>query len=178
VFTSGTPGPTIGGTLDTANDFAAHGLFAVWNTGPSTVAAELNYWGDDCVDPAWFSGSVDYTPWTDATHTQVFDGCWSDVPEGDVPTAAYALPARPNPLSPGTNIAFGLPDPGGRVMLRIYDVAGRLVRSIAGDVPRGGNHSIYWDGRDSRGHEVPSGVYFYRLEAPGLEAQGKSVVVR
>jgi len=178
VFTSGTPGPTIGGTLDTANDFAAHGLFAVWNTGPSTVAAELNYWGDDCVDPAWFSGSVDYTPWTDATHTQVFDGCWSDVPEGDVPTAAYALPARPNPLSPGTNIAFGLPDPGGRVTLRIYDVAGRLVRSIAGDVPRGGNHNIYWDGRDSRGHEVPSGVYFYRLEAPGLEAQGKSVVVR
>ncbi|MBD3348380.1 MAG: M6 family metalloprotease domain-containing protein [Candidatus Eisenbacteria bacterium] len=176
VFSSGAPGPVLGGSLSAANDFTGHGMYAVWNSGASEFAAELNYWGDDCVDPAWFYGPVDYAPWTDAMHTYTFTECWADVP--DAPAVAYAEPSYPNPLNPSTTIAFGMPSPGGRVSLRVYDVNGRLVRTIVDGFLPGGRHHARWDGKDERGRNVASGVYFYSLEAPGLSKRGKSVVVR
>lgn len=178
VLTFGDPGPTIGGSLASANDFTNHGLGTVWNTGATTVAAEYNYWGADCADPAWFSGPVDYTPWTDETHSSVFTNCWADVPEGGLPPAAYLSPGYPNPLNPGTSIAFGLPEGADNVNLSVFDVSGRLVRTLVSGAFPAGRHSVHWDGRDASGAAVASGVYFYRLEAPGFQAQGKSVVLR
>lgn len=178
VFTSGSPGPLLGGSLAGANDFVDHGLYAVFNTGPSTVAAEYNYWGDDCVEPTWFSGLVDYTPWTDATHTIEFTECSSGVSDSGVPQAAYASPSFPNPTTTTSSIAFGLPQPGGAVSLRVYSASGRLVRTLVNASLPPGHHSAAWDRRDDRGEVVASGIYFYRLEAPGLEARGKMVVLK
>ncbi len=178
VLSLGDPGPTVGGSLAAANDFANHGTYAVWHMGASPLAAEYNYWGDDCADAGWFSGLVDYTPWTDETHTSIFTECWADVPEWEVPRVAYLSQAFPNPLNPGTSIAFGLPSPGGHVTLRIYDVSGRLVRTLANEEFPAGRHSTHWDGRDASGAHVSSGVYFYRLEAPGFRATGKSMVLK
>lgn len=178
VFSSGDPGPTLGGTLATANDFTDHGVYAVWNSGPVTLRAENNYWGSDCAEPALFFGAVDYTPWTDADHVEQFTNCWADVADGQLPAMAYMSPGFPNPLNPGTSIAFGLPQPGGHVSLRVYDVSGRLVRTLVdGELPPG-RHSARWDGRDDAGTPVASGVYFYMLDAPGFSARGKGIVLR
>ena len=50
--------------------------------------------------------------------------------------------------------------------LKIYDAAGRLVRTLA-EGPEGvGDHSVSWDGRDDSGAAMSSGVYFYRLSTP------------
>jgi hypothetical protein len=168
----------VGGSLAAANDFLEPGTRAIANYDSLPLAAEYNYWGDDCVDPSWFTGSVDYTPWTDATHTVTYDGCWTGVPEVDLPLAAYASPSFPNPSSRGTSIAFGLPGSGGAVSLRIYDVSGRLVRTLVDEPLPGGNHVADWDGRDERGARVSSGVYFYRLQAPGFEGQGRMIVLK
>lgn len=178
VFSSGDPGPVLGGSLAAANDFLDHGLYAVFNSGPAEVSAEYNYWGDDCVEPSWFSGPVDYTPWTDATHTIEFTDCPSGVPGSDVPLAAYARPCYPNPTATTSSIAFGLPRPGGEVSLRIYSAAGRLVRTLIDESLPPGHHSAVWDRRDDRGEEVASGIYLYRVEGPGLEARGKVVVLK
>ncbi|MFH1501598.1 MAG: M6 family metalloprotease domain-containing protein, partial [Candidatus Eisenbacteria bacterium] len=178
VLSFGDPGPTLGGSLAAANDFTTHGNYAVWHTGGTPLAAEYNYWGADCADPVWFNGLVDYEPWTDAAHASTFTDCWADVPEWELPRVAYVLPGYPNPLNPGTSISYGLPEPGGRVTLRVYDVSGRLVRTLENGHRPAGRYTAHWDGTDSTGAPVASGVYFYRLEAPGFESQGKSIVLR
>ncbi|HKW51772.1 MAG TPA: S8 family serine peptidase [Candidatus Eisenbacteria bacterium] len=80
---------------------------------------------------------------------------------------AFALHQNtPNPFNPATTIRFDLPAPASAT-LRVYGVDGRLAREWAlGLLPAGG-HQIEWDGRDSRGREVPSGVYFCRIQVEG-----------
>lgn len=74
------------------------------------------------------------------------------------------LENSPNPFHAGTNITFQLAHPG-RVVLRIHDVAGRLVRSIDAGMYPPGRHTLRWDGRDVHGQGVASGVYFLSLDA-------------
>ena len=83
----------------------------------------------------------------------------------DVLPTAFALHANaPNPFNPETVIRFDLPRDSG-VQLEIYDVLGRKVRTlIQKDLPAG-VHQAVWAGRDGRGRQVGSGVYFYRLKA-------------
>ncbi len=72
------------------------------------------------------------------------------------------LGAVPNPFNPTTGLHFVLPQ-AADVELRIYDVAGHLVRTVvSGRMPAGENR-VSWDGRDDGGHGVASGTYFARL---------------
>ena len=66
----------------------------------------------------------------------------------------------------------------GNVSLRVYDVMGRTVRTLASGFQKAGFYSVSWDSRDSRGRQVPRGVYFYRLDAPGFRSVKKAVVTR
>ena len=71
-------------------------------------------------------------------------------------------PAYPNPFTAGTAVPFYAPSGAGDAMAEIFDVGGRLVRRIP--VPTGVlEGELVWDGRDVRGHAVPSSVYFLRL---------------
>jgi hypothetical protein len=72
------------------------------------------------------------------------------------------LPARPNPFNPATNLEFDLARPGA-AHLTVYDLAGREVRQLATGEHTAGRHRLRWDGRDTRGHAVPAGVYIARL---------------
>jgi hypothetical protein len=73
----------------------------------------------------------------------------------------------PNPFNPLTTICFDLPGEM-TVGLEVYDVSGRLVDVIlAGQVARQGRNEVTWQGRDKNGRQLPSGTYFYRLEAGG-----------
>jgi hypothetical protein len=83
----------------------------------------------------------------------------------------------PNPFNPTTEIHFSL-DRNGEVQLSIYDISGRLVRTIAQRKMTPGAYVEYWDGRDRFGKDVSSGVYFYRLKAGGKVLTRKMVVVR
>ena len=60
----------------------------------------------------------------------------------------------------------------------IYDVAGRLVREVAGGAFPAGYQSAIWDGLDERGRELASGTYFLRLRSGGLQESLELVVVR
>jgi hypothetical protein len=69
----------------------------------------------------------------------------------------------PNPFNPSTTFAYSIPS-SGSVGLRIYDVAGRLVRTLVSEAKAPGEYQTTWDGRDGSGSIVASGVYFARLE--------------
>lgn len=81
-----------------------------------------------------------------------------------VPPTLVLRQNRPNPFAAGTAVAFELPRPT-RVTLRLFDTQGRLVRTLLNDAPLpAAPHEVLWDGRTTDGAEVPSGLYFYRLE--------------
>jgi hypothetical protein len=93
----------------------------------------------------------------------------------------YALYQNfPNPCQGQTHIRFQVPRPT-RVSLKLYDVSGRLVRTLLETKAQGlepGAYELIWDGKDDRGIELPSGVYFYRLKAGDFQASKKLVLIR
>lgn len=73
----------------------------------------------------------------------------------------------PNPFNEGTYFEFKLADPG-RYTVSVLDVNGRTLRLLKGNDPMSTQQTIYWDGNDNAGKAVPSGIYFYRLQAKGF----------
>ena len=71
---------------------------------------------------------------------------------------------HPNPFNPSTTIAFGLPQPG-PASLRVYDLHGRLVKTLVEGTLPAGAHSAVWDGSDLSGGSAASGLYLYELRA-------------
>jgi hypothetical protein len=84
---------------------------------------------------------------------------------------------RPNPFREATSIAWALPGPQ-NVTLSLYDVRGALVRLLASGTCDAGRHEVVWDGRDGRGREAASGIYFYSLETAGVRETRRLVLLR
>jgi hypothetical protein len=94
---------------------------------------------------------------------------------------AFGLTARvPNPFAPSTRIAYQTPGGirPGRTHIRIYDQAGRLVRTLVNRVHTVGTHEVVWDGTDDHGTAVASGVFLLRMEMGGRAATETIVLVR
>lgn len=89
----------------------------------------------------------------------------------------FALHARPNPFAGGTEIAFELPRSGDAVV-RVLDVAGRTVRTLASGAFAAGAQRVAWNGTDDSGARVAAGVYFYRLETADGSRTGRMVRMR
>src|SRR5262249_55591658 len=70
----------------------------------------------------------------------------------------------PNPFNPSTTISFetGREE---RVRLSVYDVRGRLVRTLVDGRLSAGPHAVVWDGRDDAGDAVASGIYIYQMKS-------------
>jgi len=64
------------------------------------------------------------------------------------------------------------------VSVRIYNTAGRLVKTVVDDRLAGGEHVIPWDGTNGRGDRVASGVYLMRLETGSRSLSRKAVLLR
>jgi hypothetical protein len=104
------------------------------------------------------------------------------VPTGgpDTPVAENHLAQNyPNPFNPTTTIRYSIKNRG-RVTLRVYNVAGQLVRTlVAGaQAPRADGFAVTWDGRNEAGTAVSSGIYFYKLVTPGFTQTRKMVLLK
>jgi hypothetical protein len=105
--------------------------------------------------------------------TSLPPSCNVDVPPGPAPELAITG-IVPNPTAGLTQIAFGLPREGD-VTIGIYDVRGRLVRTLADARYPAGPHSVEWDA--SRG-DLAAGIYFVRLHADGATRTARLAVIR
>ncbi|UCH11383.1 MAG: T9SS type A sorting domain-containing protein, partial [Fidelibacterota bacterium] len=89
----------------------------------------------------------------------------------------YALKANyPNPFNPTTTIVYGLPD-AGVVSLKIYDLTGKLIRTLVEEALPAGYHRAVWDGKDASGAPAATGVYFYRISAGDSFAKTRKMVL-
>jgi hypothetical protein len=148
-----------------------------------------------------YTGHTSRTMWFGSSLMHARDGNFSDPPAvrnevittvllwflGSLPppVGEEVLPAYtchlgqnfPNPFNPVTTVRFGL-ERREHAKVRIYDVAGRLVRVLVDEVLDAGPHEVTWEGRNSLGLEVASGVYFCRMEAGYFQDVRKLVLLR
>jgi len=71
----------------------------------------------------------------------------------------------PNPFSDSTIITYDMPETQ-KVMIRIFDVRGRLIRILANEDQNAGFKTVMWDGKNDDGDRVSAGIYFYQMHAP------------
>lgn len=116
--------------------------------------------------------AIDYT--ADCTGLDPVD---VELPGSAPSIGALALsPAVPNPFRSRVALSFEVPT-SGRTSLRVYDVSGRLVRTVLDAMLEGPSwHDATWDGTDGRGQRVESGMYFLRLES-GDTRLGRKVMM-
>jgi len=100
-----------------------------------------------------------------------------DPPAQPVPARFELAPPHPNPARGSVSFDISIPH-ASPVSLMVYDSAGRVVRRItdASFVP--GRHVLVWDRRNDDGRVVPSGIYFARLQAPGVLLTRKTILIR
>jgi len=127
-----------------------------------------------------------YNDWTGGTPrvqdlSPVFEGGTVAL---DSRTPSVALPVEfslsqnmPNPFNPTTVVSFALPKDV-KVNLSVYNVLGQQVKTLVNDFMRAGNQSVTWDGTDNTGHQVGSGVYFYKISAGDFSATKKMLLLK
>jgi hypothetical protein len=94
-----------------------------------------------------------------------------------VPVTYRAYQSYPNPFNPVCTIRYDIPR-AGFVRLRVLAVSGSTVRTLVDRWKEPGAYNEIWDGRGDDGSELPSGVYFYRLDVGAFVATRKAVLLR
>jgi hypothetical protein len=98
------------------------------------------------------------------------------LPPDNGPTVVSLAQNTPNPFGRSTGIAYALPRDT-YVLLRIYNVAGKVVKTLVDGKQPAGTWSVAWDGTDENDHAVSKGVYFYRLDAGGKTIEKRMVLI-
>ena len=139
---------------------------------PEPVSGQASY---EFVDESAPAGEVEY--WVQEVRRDEYSA-WFGPVSVSVPPLIYKLdPSWPNPFNPQTTLRFSIPHPA-HVRLAIYDLRGKLIRTLADDLQPAGLYTVPWDGRDRRGAAVASGVYFARLESEEGVQTRKMVLAR
>jgi plastocyanin len=87
----------------------------------------------------------------------------------------------PNPFNPSTQIVFEIPGTSGttrHTSLRIYNLQGRLVRTLVSEPLAPARHTVIWNGRNDNGEVMASGVYVYRLSTEGLTVSRQMTLMK
>ncbi len=145
------------------------------------------------MDGTWDGGASNYTAEgyyrTGIQHRtnvmdDVMDTYFSLTPQGDgtgVVDGGYKnvlSQAFPNPFNPVTKISYSIRE-AGRTQITVYNVAGRSVRVLLDEeLDAGASGHVVWDGKTDSGDRCASGVYFYRIEAPGFASSKKMVMMK
>jgi len=86
-------------------------------------------------------------------------------PQDKAITRSLSFPNYPNPFNPATEIRYDISsDIGKNVNLKIYNLLGKEIKELVNAVHQHGSYKALWDGTDSLGRLVPSGIYLYRLK--------------
>ncbi len=94
-----------------------------------------------------------------------------------IPTVTELRGNYPNPFNPDTNIRFSL-NKAGRVRIDIFNIKGEKVRTLLDSNLNAAHHEVVWDGRDGRGRNVSSGIFFYRMDTEDYTSVKKMLLMK
>jgi hypothetical protein len=181
VFVTAANGDTVGNFWTDANgmvsvDVADEGITF---SGPATALNPYTFTVVDDLDEGFSGilGSVTTTIVKDTSFILNVDYLGTDAADRGLP-AEFALSQNyPNPFNPNTTIRFALPL-SSLVNLRVYDVTGRMIRTLVTANQQAGYHRVVWDGMDDTGRPVASGVYLYELVAGDFRQVNKMILLK
>ncbi|MCK4575575.1 T9SS type A sorting domain-containing protein, partial [candidate division WOR-3 bacterium] len=153
-------------------------LAPVVTMSASGTAGGLSYWTDFRGMDVLFGmnqGTPDHIYGIFLRWTQVDV---EEQPVGETPLVFGLNKIAPNPVKDGATVTYTTTKRG-PVSLKVYDSAGRLVRTLIDSKNESaGYKTVYWDGTDDNHRSVAAGVYFYRLAAENKTASDKMIVIR
>ena len=175
-------GHETGGSSVGYNSFVNNTTYHIENKDTTvTISAEDDWWKYSTgPDTSKVYGHVDYVPWL-GTAPSLVPGAGPEpevVDLGRFPVRYDLSYNYPNPFNPVTSVRYEVPPPGGPVNVAIYNVQGKLIRTLVDGTRSAGVYRLQWDGIDRRGNQVASGVYFLRMQAVGFENVKKIVLVK
>jgi len=186
-FAGARPGPALGDgaffrVLDRGERVSVNAAALAGRFRGTGVVAELDYEFDGFLQPA--TGiAVAGAKIRDAANQELAGTATTGVGEpaagsGAAPplATAFSVPA-PNPARASVILRFTLARPAAAA-LRIYDTAGRLVRTVTDAPFAAGGSSVTWDGRSDAGDPAPNGIYFVEFTGGGVRAVHKLILVR
>ncbi|GAI13865.1 unnamed protein product, partial [marine sediment metagenome] len=94
-----------------------------------------------------------------------------------LPKTYGLLQNYPNPMNTTTKIPYQLPRTE-KVCLKVYNVAGQLVKTLVNEIKKPGYYTTYWDGEDENGRKSAGAVYFYRIQAGNYTSTKKMILLR
>ncbi len=165
------------------------------DTNGNSVGGLYSNWGTEPDDAGNQDGlAIALTQWPVGSGSLGSAGQWNDLivddplyylieypgnlsGTGSVPAKLSLDQNYPNPFNPQTSISFFLPT-AGKAELRIFDLAGRMVRTLINEEQDAGFHEVSWMGRDDIGRGVASGTYFYRLKMNGQVYSRKMLLLK
>jgi hypothetical protein len=168
---------------DGGNQFLGNGLdgemYELYNNTSGNIFAQGNWWGT--ADPIEVEDRIVHQPDNPSLGLVTYEPFLLSSAVGDdvamAPSSLVFPPVAPNPFNPATTIRFETSHQG-PVSVRVYDLAGRLVRILAaGTALAAGRHELGFDGQDETGRPIGSGVYLCRIEAGGTVATRSLVLV-
>jgi parallel beta-helix repeat protein len=160
-------------------DIVSNNGYGVFNEDSSFIINAIYNWWGDASGPGGagpgtgdeVSAYVDYTPWLDTPF---------GIEEYKPITKKFtALQIYPNPFREKTEIAYGVQCSASNIEIKIYDIAGRVVKDFSGQLSViSDQSSVIWDGCDDAGNRVPSSIYFIKFSAGNYKETKKLVLLK
>ncbi len=158
-------------------------VFYLFDTQPTYLLGEENVFGLE-LNPGY-----QFTIPPDSSQEVIFSLMDSTTPTaveatpGALPSAYSLSQNYPNPFNATTLIRYAIPDRDievrpHRTTLQVYNILGQEVKTLVDEEQIPGHYFLSWDGRDSSGRELASGVYFYRMEAGDYKVTKKMVLLK
>ena len=102
-----------------------------------------------------------------------------EMSKASLPKAFSLSQNTPNPFNPSTTITYSVPEGKSvNVSLEVFDLRGQKVNTLVDEARESGTYAVFWNGIDSQGRKVASGIYFYRLRAGSFVQTRKMVLLK
>ncbi|MFA5032337.1 MAG: T9SS type A sorting domain-containing protein [bacterium] len=125
--------------------------------------------------------SADSTLGQPANMDKLWYACYADTlgieDAGSAPKLFTVFSAYPNPANGIASIKYSLPNES-NVAVKVYDVTGKLVNTLVNENRKAGTYTTTWNGKNTKGNKMSTGLYFYRVEAGSKVATRKIVFVK
>ena len=150
--------------------------------GLCTMALGIGWVNDNCETVSgcdWVADSVDYTAAFFNSMDDCIEACFlaSNNVNNQLPHAFNVYSNYPNPFNPVTTLRYDLPEDA-LVNITIYDIMGRIVRTLINSQQNAGFKSIQWNATNDAGSPLSAGLYLYKIQADYLVQTRKMVLLK